>query len=601
MSAVRVADYLLARLADEEIDTVFGITGGGIMHLIDAISLSKKVKFQPVHHEEFAGVCADGYARSGKKFGVAFATTGPGAAHLFTSTLASWQDSVPVLIVVGQVKTADSSRLRSLKVRQNGTFEFDSVGAFSHITKKTTLVASADEAVEAINEAILLCQDLRPGPVLIEIPLDVQAMKVSAPYVINTIPSNSLFLQRDLLGQDLSESITTALNNASRPVILLGAGVTRSHSESLVHELYSIARTPYVVTQFAKGLGDLDHHLFLGSPGVKANRSANMALVEADLIIAIGTSLHQQVVGWNEDAFRKLNSFKIWTEIDDDIRESRKDLVDKAFRIESSQAMKILIRCFKESALESTKFDTWRERAKLLRSRYLLHYPVQEPEEGRFSLYKAITILSNRADRFRSVVTDAGLVWYAVPQHFFLKKGSYFISSGSFAAMGMALPLAIGSATATRHTTLCITGDGSLMTCLQEVSTLAFSKLPILLVVNSNNGYASIKTTHDKYFDGRRIGTDFSNGVLIPSIKEVARIFGIRYACASTEEELEQILDSEECHSLKLPFIIEMMTLINQSVEPVIISKLNQLSGEMESGSLIDLYPNNTEETVRYD
>ena len=312
---MRVADYLIAKLEQEGVDTIFGITGGGIMHLIDAISLSQTIKLQPVHHEEFAGVCADGYARSGKKLGVVFATTGPGVAHLFTSTAAAWQDSVPILIIAGQVKATDSSRVRGINMRQNGTFEFDSIAPFSHITKKAMLVETAIEAVAAINEAILLCQSLRPGPVLIEIPLNVQAMEVPKSLESTSIVKEDINKQDPLIMQQFTESLSTALKSASRPIILLGAGVVRSNSEYLVNELFSNIKIPYVVTQFARALGNFEHQLFLGSPGVKANKSANLGLAEADLIIAIGTSLHQQVIGWNENAFQDLNSIKICTEI----------------------------------------------------------------------------------------------------------------------------------------------------------------------------------------------------------------------------------------------------------------------------------------------
>ena len=588
---MRVADYLVARIAQEGIDKVFGITGGGIMHLVDAITLSEDVDFQPVHHEEFAGVCADGYARSGKKFGVVFATTGPGTAHVFASTVASWQDSVPVLVVVGQVKLEDSKRFRGLNLRQNGTFEFDSIDVYSHITKWAQLVTSANDAVRAIDKAIKLCQSGRPGPVLIEIPLDVQAAEVD----LDVLPRASLeYGSEGKYGSQeeaLYSTIKEALSKSSRPMLLLGAGLVRSNCESLIDEFYSIAPIPYAVTQFARALGNVEHDLFLGSPGIKANRSANIGLAEADLIIAIGTSLHQQVIGWNQDAFKKLPSNKIWTELDEEVLSSRRDLVDEAFQVESSRAMEILIQCFKENSQWVSSLSTWLIRASSLRAQFLLHYPLPDSENGRFSLYRAISKLDEHASSFRSIVTDAGITWYVVPQNFFPRRGSFFISSGSFGSMGMALPLAIGSASATRERALCIIGDGSIMTCLQELATLASSNLPVLVVVNSNSGYVSIRTTHDKYFDGRKIGTDSSNGVLIPQFEDVARMFGLEYSRVSTVQQMDDVLSSYLKREDRSPFILEIMTLTNQTVEPVIISVFNKESGKMESGSLVDLYP----------
>ena len=588
---MRVADYLVARLAQEGIDKVFGITGGGIMHLIDAITLSENVSLQPVHHEEFAGVCADGYARSGKRFGVVFATTGPGVAHVFASTVASWQDSVPVLVVVGQVKLEDSKRFRGLNVRQNGTFEFESIDVYSHVTKSAQLVTSANDAVKAIDEAINLCQRDRPGPVLIEIPLDVQAAEVDLEGSQKAILESSREWEYSSHEKALYSTIKEALSKSSRPILLLGAGLVRSHCDSLIDEFYSIAPIPYVVTQLARALGNVEHDLYLGSPGIKANRSANVGLVEADLIIAIGTSLHQQVIGWNQDAFKKLHSYKVWTELDPEVLSSRRDLVDEAFQVESSRAMEILIRCVKESPQWVRSLTTWLNRASILRAQFLLHYPLPDSEDGRLSLYRAISKLDEYASYFKSIVTDAGITWYVVPQNFFPRRGSFFISSGSFGSMGMALPLAIGSASATRERALCIIGDGSIMTCLQELATLASSHLPVVVVINSNSGYVSIRTTHDKYFDGRKIGTDFSNGVLIPRFEEVARTFGLDYSRVSTVQQMDHVISSYLKREDRSPFILEIMTLTNQAVEPVILSVFNRETGKMESGSLADLYP----------
>lgn len=587
-----MADYLLTRLVEEDIDTVFGLTGGGIMHLIDAFSFSKEIRFQPVHHEEFAGTCADGYARSGKKFGVAFATTGPGAAHLFTAAAAAWQDSVPVILVVGQVKTADSSRVQGLTIRQNGTFEFDTVQSFSSITKKASIADSTMKAIESINEAIFLCQSGRPGPVLIEIPLDVQASKIpdtKFKFPLKSIPKRRV---RDSdVEKEFLEVTKKELINSSRPVLLLGAGVVRSNAEPHLRKLLSNSKIPYVVTQFAKGLGSLEDELFLGSPGIKPNRSANMILAEADLILAIGTSLHQQVIGWSAEKFKNLKSRKIWTEIDSDVLQSRSHLVDKTFELDSATAIEITLRCLEEKVDFRETSQDWIRRARFLRQEYLLHYPKHESEKNRFSLYEAVSIFSARANRFKSVITDSGQAWYVVAQHYFPARNSFYISSGSFGSMGMALPLAIGSASATNLPTLCFTGDGSLMTSLQELATLASSQLPILLAINSNDGYASIRATHDKFFDGRKIGTDSSNGLVIPRIDKIAELFDIKYASASNESELESILESEECRNLEAPLIIELKTFKNQKVEPMIVSIFDNKSGLMDSGSITDLYP----------
>ncbi len=588
----RVADFIVEAIASSGVETVFGLTGGGIMYLIDAIAQNKNIDFQPVHHEEFAAVCADGYARSGKPFGVAFATTGPGVAHLFAGVAAAWQDSVPMLLVVGQVKTSDSSRLNNLKLRQNGTFEFDSIPSFSPITKSAKTVSNYVEATRAITEGIDLCQSGRPGPVLIEIPLDVQAELIPANFeepaphkFAKDFPTNAK------VEASFERELHQSLQTAKRPLLLFGAGAIRANAKLGLRYLLEQTNFPYLVTQFARELGSFDDPHFLGSPGIKANRSANIALSRADYVVMIGTSLHQQVIGWNESAFRSFSSRKVWTEIDQETIKSRRHLVDEVFRIDTLRAIDILASVLGQFNFASKDFTEWTIEAQNLREEFMLHFPQHSSESDSFCLYKAVSQLSGRSERFGSVVTDAGLVWYAVPQHMFIAKQSHFISSGSFGAMGMALPYAIGSGRATKRQVLCITGDGSLMTCLSELATLSNSRLPVLLVVNSNDGYVSIRATHNKFFEGRKLGTDSTNGVFIPKIKDIAHTMNIPYFLATSEKEFEEVLDNEEVRNLAGPCIVEILTYKDQVIEPVVISKVNPMTGRMESGSLVDMFP----------
>ena len=226
MERKTVSDHLIDRISKDGVDTIFGVTGGGIMHLVDSISRSKNIKLICTHHEEFAGVAADGYARTGKPYGVAIGTTGPGAAHLFTAIAAAWQDSSPVLFIVGQVKTEDSLNIQNLTVRQNGTFEFDTTKAFATIAKKVLILEKSKEAPERIEQAIRLMQEGRPGPVVIEIPLDIQGEEVE-----NDKDKRQLEKTSDQTEIDITtakNSILTALKKAKRPLVLLGIGCIRS-------------------------------------------------------------------------------------------------------------------------------------------------------------------------------------------------------------------------------------------------------------------------------------------------------------------------------------------------------------------------------------
>lgn len=589
-----VADAVVYRIARDGIDTVFGLTGGGIMYLIDALARSPSVRLQPVHHEEFAGVAADGYARSGKPYGVAFATTGPGAAHLFAAIAAAWHDSSPVLFVVGQVKSADSSHLRGISIRQYGTFEFDTTAAFAPICKSVEVVARGDDIHDILDRVIHLCRSGRPGPVVVELPLDVQGALVPAiePAAnVAAIPHAESFDAEMALDSELGAALQRALNRATRPLVLVGVGVVRAGLGEQLAQLMTAHGVPYVVTQFARGAGRLEDGLFLGSPGIKANRSANIAITECDALIAIGTSLHQQVTGWDAEAFRSLPSWKIWCEPDADVLRARHALVNEAFNLPAESVIMALAAALKEvDVSEVNSWNNWRERCRVLRERALLHYPDHVPVPGRMCLYRAVSTMSQFASAFSAAVTDAGVTWYVLAQHYFPVAGSHYVSSGSFGAMGMALPMAVGAACATGSRVLAFTGDGSLMTSLSEMATLRECGLPVVLIVNSNDGYLSIKTTHNRYFEGRRIGTDATNGVFIPPIRDLAAVFNLPFRRASSEEELIRVLEEVTDDLWEGPVVVELMTFVDQSIEPIVQSKRGA-DGSFVSATLADMSP----------
>ncbi|SON63243.1 Acetolactate synthase isozyme 2 large subunit [Mycobacterium simulans] len=586
MSVMTVADLLIARIAHDGVDTVFSVTGGGIMFLVDAIARSPDVRLISTHHEEFAGVAADGYARSGKPYGVAIGTTGPGAAHLFTAVAAAWQDSSPVLFIAGQVKSADASTIQGLPLRQNGTFEFDTTRAFAPICKHVVVLRSAETAAEEIETALRIAQEGRPGPVLIEIPLDVQG--AAAPAHRRSPPSASATRSTEADAAPARAALDAALGDAKRPLVLMGIGVVRAGIRGALLKALEAAGLPYICTQFGREAGRRDDPLYLGSPGIKSNRSANLALMNCDLLIAIGTSLHQQVIGWDAAQFADSPSRKIWFECDPDTLAARRALVDDAFGLSAQTAADTLIAAL--SGAESARWNEWRTICGEWREKYLLPYPAHAEVPGRMCLYRAVSSLDARADRFSAAVTDAGIVWYALAQHYFPADGAHYISSGSFGAMGMALPLAIGAAAATRRPVLAVTGDGSAMMCVSELATLKAQSLPVLYVINNNDGYVSIRSTHDRYFEGRKLGTDGSNGVFIPDYASLAATFELPYRSARSPAELDKVLDELLLPGLSGPIVLEVFTYVDQAVEPLVASRRNA-AGQFVSASLADMAP----------
>jgi len=588
MKSLSIADLLIQRIANDGVDKVFSVTGGGIMHLVDSIARSKKVSLIASHHEEFAGVAADGYSRAGKPYGVAIGTAGPGAAHLFTAIAAAWQDSSPVLFIAGQVKSADASTIQNLSLRQNGTFEFDTTKAFAPITKHVSVLRSVDTAANQIETALRIMREDRPGPVVLEIPLDIQAAKVDLQHQTPTVSGFAPTLSRAI--PEARDALAIALTRSQRPLVLLGIGTIRAEVYSQIVNALNAAFIPYISTQFARAAGRRGDTLFLGSPGIKGNRCANLAMMNCDTLIAIGTSLHQQVIGWDSDQFRKTQSYKIWFEIDADMLSARGDFVDQFFQLSAQDATSTLLDALGTLIDVNDRWQPWLNCTDKWRSQYLLHYPEHPKVNGRMCLYRLITALDRYASHFSAAVTDAGLVWYSLAQHYFVPEGAHYISSGSFGSMGMALPLSIGAAAATKCPVLAITGDGSAMMSLSELATLKAQNLPVLFVVNNNDGYVSIRSTHDRYFDGRKIGTDSSNGVFIPEFKSVAETFGLPYFCAHSEADVDRILDQLLTHGLHGPVLMEVFTYTDQAVEPLVTSRRG-LDGKFYSSPLDDMDP----------
>lgn len=577
-----VSDYLLARLIDEQIDTIFGVTGGGIMYLIDAITRCSEIRFIPTHHEEFAGLAADGYARASHRFGVVLGTTGPGLTHLFSPVAAAWQDSSPLLVVAGQVKSSDSTRLNRLSLRQNGTFEFDGVDAFSGITKFAECLSDPGEFPEVLESALAAMTTGRPGPALIEIPLDFQnsnLSKAAASAGHHSVDHKKQFSdQPEAQWNEFRRILRSEIPRAKRPLFLVGNGVVRSGKWLDVRRFLRHQRIPFAATQFARELGASNDPLFVGSPGLKGNRSANLAIAECDLLVCIGTSLHQQVIGWDSGLFKGLQCRRIWADVDPNVLRTRGALVDVALNVSVEDVVRALDQLATEWLPEDS--DTrpdWNDRIAHLQSAHFFHFPAHADESSRFCLYRCVSELSAHADAFENVITDAGIAWYVMAQHFKCSEGSNYVSSGSFGAMGAGLPLGIGAWASNHGRTLVVTGEGSIMMCLQEIATAVSLNADLLLVIVNNGGYLSIRTTHKRYFDGRTLGTDASDGLFIPDFEELCQAFRIPYDRATSVDELRSILlDVEEWHG---PRLVEVFTYTDQVVEPFVDARIDSTAG----------------------
>ena len=585
-SELTLSDYLVNRLLELDVKYIFSLTGGGIMHLIDSIARNEKMAFAAVHNECFAGVAADSYARTLNRLGVAMGTTGPGLSNLFTSVVAAYQDSSPVLFIGGQVKSADSSRINGLKVRQNGTFEFDSIECFKPVTKYCEIVESFEDGIVKIEKALNAIFNGRIGPALLEIPLDIQGHKRSKHQIDKILKDIKLFKRQERFEINIElKSCIEQLKNYSRPLLVLGNGVNRIVDKSDLENFIHNNNLPYVTTSLSKDLQSLNNKTFLGVVGLRGNRSANIATQEADALLIIGASLHQSVVGWDLEKFNK-EAYKIWCEIDESLTSLRAASlsVDEVFNVTCEVA------CASVRGLKLTTNQVWKQYCSYLKNNFNKHI-IRNKQNN--SYYEYLEVLDRHRDKFSAITTDAGLATYVVPQVFNFDLGQKFISSGSLGSMGMAVPFGLGAYLGLKTKqydpyVLIITGDGSLMACLQEIASLKQNYFSGILVVVNNNGYRSIKATHDKFFNGLKIGTDSSNGVFIPNISDIAKTFSVDYLLFNNANDLDECLASNQCEKFQ---IFELVSDENQTIEPQVSSVLND-DGKFETPDLGTMQPN---------
>jgi acetolactate synthase-1/2/3 large subunit len=579
---ITFSDYVITRLLDHGVSTVFGLTGGGIMYLIDSLARNSDCKLITVHHESFGGLAADAYSKVGNNIGVALGTTGPGVTNLFTSITAAWQDSSRVLFIGGQVKTADSSRINNLYVRQNGTFEFDAIDTYKHVTKYCEIIDDAEKGIIKLEEAITALNHNRPGPSYIEIPLDIQGKKIKIDKIKQIHSSFKSSYDAEITKKtEIKRNNNINIYTSNSPLFIIGAGVLKSNSSKKLRQFLLKHSLPYVVTPLAIGFSNSADKNYLGVLSIRGNRSANIVSQQASSIIVIGCSLHQQIVGWDPKIFNP-DAKKTWFEIDKNITDLRSaDLsIDNVYNIDIDEAYNAIN---KSNIFEENDYSEWLSYTSIIKHEHYKHYK----ESSGLDLYDLLDVLNNYMHKFSCIATDAGQPWYILPQSLNLLEDTQFISSGSYGSMGMTVPYMVGAGQINlKNSILGVIGDGSLMMCLQELSTLKTYLQRFILVIVNNNGYRSIRGTHDKFFNGRTIGTDKSNGVFIPSYKTISNSFGIDYRSVKTIDEFQNILDSYQNQQL----IVELFTDNDQSIEPLVISKMDE-AGNFVNTSIDDMYP----------
>lgn len=574
MKMMRVADYIAEFLANYGIRTIHGLTGGGAATLNDAFLKHDRLNYLSFHHEQAAAYAAYGVAKANQELAVVNPTTGCGGTNCMTPLLNAWQESVPVMFISGNTSTNTCTnslnRKHGTSRKYFGTQEHDIINTVKSMTNYAAFVDNPKmiqyHLNKAAREAIGYNRSRRCGPVWLDIPSDVQSAMID-------VESDEYITIYDRPEPDDTNlysgyKIVEALTNSEKPLILIGNGLPR---ETLIEDFVEKYNIPVVTTYLARDVFDYEHHLNLGTIGIKGVRAANKALQNCDLLLVLGCSLSATHLGYDpEDFARNANILHIDTDssvwltnpishrIDFIERPLQGILRDVHMAVNNLCTFKPLERKGEEWVDQCLEWKiAWN-------SEQLKH---ADSSVG-MNLYKAIRLISNIAEN-SDIVTDAGSVSYALPQTWRFRHNQRLVFSSAQADMGCALPAAIGIAYQNKiekinRKVYCFTGDGSLMSNLQELSTMKFHDLDITVIVINNNGYLSIRNTQKNYFNGNVGGTDISHGVAIPyNFEAIAEAFELDYVQIGMDK-----IDLTAFHGSGSPTIVEILCDPDQEIVP---------------------------------
>ena len=582
---MRVSDYISARLVELGVRHVFMLTGGGAMFLNHSIGTNPAIQTIFNQHEQACAMAAEGYARMTRKPGVICVTTGPGGINALNGVFGAWTDSIPMLVISGQVKRETYLRSYDLpELRQLGDQEADIITMAKGITKYAVTIFDPQQIRYHLEKAWYLASTGRPGPTWLDIPIDVQSSQVDETALRSFTPPEEPSDTRDVLCQSVSVTLEK-LRQAKRPVILAGTGVRLAGAVDIFNVVVDKLGIP-VTTAWTHDLIGSDDPVFCGRPGTIGTRPGNFTVQNSDVMLILGSRLNIRQTGYAWNSFAR-RAYKIWVDIDPaelskpTVRSDLPIVADaKAFLIEMDRQIE-------ENGWKTAGHSEWLAWCKERQLRYPAVLPRQREFKGKINPYHFIEILFENLGPDDVVAcgnASACIVPFQVAQ---IKFGQRLFTNSGSASMGYDLPAAIGAAIAREgKRVVCLAGDGSLQLNIQELQTVVAHQLPIKIFVLNNHGYLSIRTSQKGFF-GNTVGESPESGVTFPDIMAVAKAYGIP-AIRIDMRDFTPVI--QEALALPGPVLCEVFLDPEQGFEPRQSSR--QLpDGRIVSAPLEDMFP----------
>ncbi len=582
---MKLSDYLISAIAERGGRHVFFVPGGAAMHLNNSLAEYPDVGYVANLHEQASAIAAEAYARVTNGLGVCMVTAGPGATNAVTGVAGAWLDSTPVIFLSGQVKRADLKGSSGL--RMFGVQEVDIVSIVRPITKYAVTIVDPLEARYHLERALHLALTGRRGPVWLDLPLDVQAAQIEPATLRGYDPAEDAGASPDDVPARVTDMLAL-LSTARRPVIVAGNGIRAAGAIDVLAELVSALNIPVLPTCLGLDLLPESHPLMIGRPGSLAPRGANFALQNCDLLLCIGSRMDMALTAYAHDRLAR-GARKVMVDIDPAEIAKMKMTIDLKVVADAGAFLREALRQVRDAAVSPAPWAEWVERCTAWKQRYPVVLPEHHQRSDYVSTYAFSAVLSDVLDEGEVIATGssgAGIEVFILA--FQVKSGQRIFHNRGLGSMGFGLPAAIGACLASgRARTICVDGDGGFLFNIQELETVARLKLPIKFFILDNAGYASIRTSQNRYF-GRTVGADPASGMTLPDIGRVANAFGIQTARIAGGDDLRaRIL---EVLAMDGPVVCCVMTPPDEPRQPSVVS-IQRADGSMVSKPLEDLWP----------
>ena len=573
---MRVSDYVINFIKETyKVDTIFTVSGGGCIFLIDSLSKIKDLKYVCNHHEQACAIAAEGYARKTNNIGVCLVTSGPGGTNTLTGVLGGWLDSTPMLVISGQVNREMTTNFTQQPLRQLGDQEFNIIPTVKHFTKYAVQVNDTNKIKYHLERALYEAKSGRPGPVWLDIPLDIQKAEIDPLELVGyTPPSNTINPTTYEV-----QIVIDQLKKSTKPLIIIGNGVRLSNGLKELYKFLETTNIPVITSTNGNDIVNPDYPYYCGRFGTHGQMCANTLLYECDFLLSIGSRLYVRQIGYNFKNFAK-NAYKVVVDIDNN--ELHKPTLYPDLRVHSDA--KLFLDSLNVNNLESCNLE-W---SHYCSNKFKTTPRILDRHRNKVntvSHYKFMEELNKYLPIDYDVVTSDGSAHVVAMQLLDLKGEQRLITNKGNAPMGHGLPCVIGTSCVKDSKWVCIEGDGSLHLNVHELQTLKHYNLPVKLILFNNKGYSSIKLSQQAFFNGNKVASDPESGVSFPNWRKLIDAYDLPYYNIKNHSEISEVLST--IFSLDGPVVIEVETDPNEAHEPKVMAQLdkdnNFIPGELHN------------------